>query len=164
MIRFNDRHHAFLRLAHQDLFGAEPRVAQRYQIKINVHSAVTGAGQLGGGTRESRATEVLDSGDQPGCENLQRALDEQLLQEWIADLDAGALAGLGVIEGLRGEHTDPADAVCAGRGTVQDHLVAGAGCLRQVQVFVAEHSDAQGIDQRIAEIGAVEGHLTADVG
>ena len=34
--------------------------------------------------------EILDAGNQPGREDLQRALDEQLLHEGVADLNAGA--------------------------------------------------------------------------
>ena len=71
MLRFDDGHHPFLRLAHQDLFGAERRVAERHLIEIDVHAPVAGAGQLGGGAGQPGAAQVLDAGDQPGREDLQ---------------------------------------------------------------------------------------------
>ncbi len=166
--RLDDRHHPFLRLAHQDLLRRERGVAQRDPVELDVHAAVAGAGQLGGGAGQPGAAEVLDAGDQAGREELQGALDEQLLHERVADLDAGPLGGPAVpvgigVEGLRCQHRDAADAVAAGPGAVEDHLVADAGRLGEVQVLVLEHADAQGVDQRVAEVGLVEDRLAADV-
>ncbi len=126
----DDRHHPLLRLAHQDLLRRERGVAQRDPVELDVHAAVAGAGQLGGGAGQPGAAEVLDAGDQAGREDLERALDEQLLHERVADLDAGPLGRAAPpstrLERLGGEHGDAADAVAAGAGAVQDHLVADA--------------------------------------
>ncbi len=54
---------------------------------------------------------------------------------------AGRLAGLGVVEGLGGQHGDAADAVAAGAGAEQDDLVARAGGLGQVDVLVPHDAD-----------------------
>ena len=105
----------------------------------------------------------------PGREQLERALDQQLLHERVADLDAGALGrsartvGTGV-ERLAGEHRHATDAVAAGAGAVQDHLVADPGRLGQVQVLVPQHADAEGVDQWVAGVARVEDGLPADVG
>ena len=77
---------------------------------------------------------------------------------------AGPLGRDAGVEGLGGEHRDAADAVAAGAGAVQDHLVADARRLGQVQVLVAQHADAERVDQRVAEVGLVEDRLAADVG
>ena len=69
----------------------------------------------------------------------------------------------GRLERLRGEHAHAADAVAAGLRAVQDHLVADAGRLGQVQVLVAEDADAERVDQRVAEVRRVEDRLAADV-
>ena len=159
----DDRHHPFLALAHQDLLGSQRGVAQRDPVELDVHAAVARAGQLAGRAGQAGAAEVLDAGDQSRGEELEGALDEQLLHERVADLDARPLGRTGGVEGLAGEHADPADAVAAGLGAVQDDLVADAARLGEVQVLVAEHADAQGVDERVAEIGLVEDRLAADV-
>ena len=76
----------------------------------------------------------------------------------------GRFAGPPSLEGLARQHRHPADAVAAGAGAVQDHLVADAGRLGEVQVLVPEHADAERVDQRVAEVGRVEDRLAADVG
>src|SRR5512133_971234 len=113
-----------------------------------MHAAVAGARQLRGSTRQPGAAQILNAGDQPRVEDLQRALDEQLLHEWIANLDTGAFSGgfafcaptvrvdrlsVGVVvEGLGCGQTDATGALWAGRGAIQDHLVAGASGLGEV--------------------------------
>ena len=79
-----------------------------------MHAAVAGAGQLGGRAGEAGTAEVLDAGDQAGREELEGALDEQLLHERVADLDARPLGRAAVVERLGGEDADAADAVAAG--------------------------------------------------
>ena len=68
------------------------------------------------------------------------------------------------VEGLRGEHRDPADPVEARARPEEHDLVAGAGGERQVQVLVAQHADAQRVDQRVARVARVEDDLATDVG
>ena len=104
VVGLDDRHHPLLRLAHQDLLGRERGVAQRHLVELDVHAAVAGARELGRRAREPGAAEVLDAGDQPGREDLERALDEQLLHERVADLDAGPLRRPARVEGLGREH------------------------------------------------------------
>ena len=134
-----------------------------------MHAAVARAGQLAGGAREPGAAEVLDAGDDAGGEELEGALDQQLLLEGVADLDARSLGRTGdavrsLGKRLAREHADPADAVAARLRAVQDHLVADAAGLREVQVLVAQHADAQRVDERVAEVGLVEDRLATDVG
>src|SRR6478609_6424043 len=159
----DDRAHALLRLAHEDFLGREGGVAQRHGVQLDAHTAGTRGGQLAGGAGEPGTAEVLDARDQLLLEDLQGALDEELLLERVADLDGGPLGGLGVVEGLRGEHGDAADAVATRAGAVEDHLVAGAGGLRQVDVLVLHHADAAGVDERVALVAGVEDDLAADV-
>lgn len=163
VLRLDDRAHALLRLAHEDLLGREGGVAQRHGVQLDAHAAGARGGQLGGGTGEPGAAEVLDARDELLLEDLQGALDEELLLERVADLHGGALGGLGVVEGLRGQHGDTADAVAAGAGAVEDHLVTGPGGLGQVDVLVLHHADAAGVDERVALVAGVEDDLAADV-
>ena len=62
------------------------------------------------------------------------------------------------------EHADAADAVAAGAGAEQDHLVADALGLGQPDVLVPHDADAQRVDQRVAGVAVVEEQLAADVG
>ena len=164
VVGLDDGHHPLLRLAHQDLLGSEGRVPQRHQVELDLHAAVAGTGQLGGGAGQPGAAEVLDAGDQPGGEDLEGALDEQLLHERVADLDARPLRRAALVERLGRQHRDAADAVAAGLGAVEDDLVADTGGLGQVQVLVPQHADAQRVDERVAEVGLVEDRLATDVG
>ena len=159
-----DGHHPLLRLAHQDLLRSERGVAERDQVERDVHAAVTGAGELGGRAGETGAAEVLDAGDHARGEQLERALDQQLLHERVADLDARPLGRTGLVEGLRRQDDDAADAVAAGARAVQDHLVAGAGGLGEMEVLVPEDADAERVDQAGCRRSRVEDRLAADVG
>ena len=76
----------------------------------------------------------------------------------------GRLAGPVSSKVSRGQDRDAADPVAAGLGAVEDHLVADPAGLGQVQVLVAEHPDAQRVDERVAEVARVEDDLAADVG
>ena len=125
----DDRHHPLLRLAHQDLLRRERGVAQRHPVELDVHAAVAGGGQLGGGAGQAGAAEVLDAGDQPGREQLEGALDEQLLHERVADLDAGPLGrAVAPSKVSDGQHRDAADAVAAGAW----RRTGSPGCRRPV--------------------------------
>ena len=59
-------------------------------------------------------------------EELQAALDEELLHERVADLHAGPLGLRLLLEGRAGEHGRAADAVGPGARAEQDDLVARA--------------------------------------
>ena len=163
MLGGDDRAHAFLGLAHQDLFGTQRRVAQQHPIQPDVHAAVAVAGQLAGGARDPRPTQVLDAFDESGAQDFERALDEELLHEGVAHLDAGALCGAGLVERLTGQHRHSADPVAAGTGAVEDHQVAHPLGARQVDVLVLHGAHTQRVDQRVALIGLVEDDLTTDV-
>ena len=156
-------HHAFLRLAHQDLLGSEVRVAQRDEVEIDRHAAVACGGQLGGGAGDARGPEVLDAIDDTRLEQLEGALDEQLLHERVADLHAGPLRRAGLVKGLGGQDRGSSDPVAASRRAEEDHPVAHPGGVGAVQVLVAQHPDTQRVDERVAQIGGVELHLAADV-
>ena len=158
----DDRHHALLRLAHEDHLGRE-RLAQRHQVEVDAHAAVAGRGELGGGARKTGTAEVLDALDDAGVEELEAALDEHLLHERVADLHGGALGGAAVVEGVGREDGGAADAVAAGAGAEEHYLVARARSVRQVEVLVAQHADAEGVDERVRLVDAVEDGLAADV-
>ena len=97
-------------------------------------------------------------------EQFQRALDEQLLGERVADLHGRALARPALVEALGGQHTHAADAVATGQRAVQNHQVAGPARAGHVDVVVAHRPDAQRVDQRIRLVAGIEDRLAADIG
>ena len=160
----DDRHHPLLRLAHEDLLGGEARIAQRHDVEGDVHAAVAGGGQFGCGARQAGGAEVLQGVDHPRLEQFERALDEQLLHERVAHLDARPLARLGGVEALGCEDRRTADAVTSGGRAVHDDEVAHAVGGGVLEVVVPQHPDAQRVDQRVARVTVIEDHLAADVG
>ncbi len=101
-------------------------------------------------------------------EEVERALDEQLLPERVADLDRRPLAGPAgpvprAVEALAGQDADPTDPVAAGPRAEQHDEVALAGRAGQVQVLVPQGPDAQRVNQRVALVAGVEVDLAADV-
>ncbi len=159
----DDGHHPFLRLAHQDLFGGQRGVAKQHLVEFDVHAPVTRGRQFGGRARDPGGAEVLDTAHDTGREQFEGALDQQFLHERIADLNAGPLGRAVLVEGDRGQDRGAADAVAAGAGAVEDHQVPRADRLGEMEVLMTEYADAQGVDQRVAEVGLVEDHLAADV-
>ena len=51
--------------------GESDGVAQRHEVELDVHAAVAGGGELGGGAGEPGPAEVLDADDEVGGEELQ---------------------------------------------------------------------------------------------
>ena len=158
------RAHAFLRLAHQDFFRCQRGVAQRHSVEHDVHASVAVAGQFAGSTGDSSTAKILDAFYQASVQDLKGAFDQEFLHEWIADLNAGPLGGATLIEGLRREHADSADAVATSPGAVENDLVSDPAGIREVDILVPHRADAQSVDQRVAQVRRVEDDLTADVG
>ena len=108
--------------------GAHRRLAQRDQVEVDRHA---GAGRRGGLRQRAGqpgAAQVLDADDQVEVVDLQACLDEQLLQERVADLHARpARARCPASKRGAGEHRDAADAVAAGLGPDEHHDVARPG-------------------------------------
>ena len=143
--RLDDRHHALLRLAHQDFRWPERRVAQRHGVEPDPHAAAAGRGELGGGAGHARRAEILNARHQAVTVELEAALDQQLLQERVAHLDAGPLGRVpvtGPAEGRAGQDRRAADAVGPGPRAEQYDLVAGPVGGGQLEVPVPHHPDA----------------------
>ncbi len=163
LLRGDDRHHPLLGFAHEDLLRRERGVAQQHVVEGDVHAALAVGGELGGGAGDAGGAEVLDALDDLGGEQLEAALDEDLLRERVAHLHGRALGRLGVVEGLRGEDRGAADPVAAGARPEQHDLVAHARSVGQSDVVVAQHSHGERVDERVALVDGVEDDLAADV-
>ena len=164
LVRSDDGTHALLRLAHQDLFRAQCRIAQQYSIQPHVHATVTVGGEFAGGARDTGTTEVLNPLDQSGMQHFEGGLDQEFLHERIAHLHAGALGWAFVVEGFRGQNRYAPDAIAAGAGAVEHHQIAHALRARQVNVLVSHGANTQGVHQWVARVGLVEDDFPSDVG
>ena len=114
--------------------------------------------------REPRRAQVLQRGQQPAVEQVERALDQLLAGERVADLHARPLVRRALVEALRGQHGGAADAVAAGLRPVEHDQVARAGGLRARQLLGGQQADAHRVDQRVVLVGVVELDLAAHVG
>ncbi len=164
VVRRHDGAHALLRLAHEDLLRRERGIAQQDAVEPDVHAALAVGRQLAGGAGDAGAAEVLDALHESGVQHLEGGLDQELLHERIADLNAGSLRRAAFGERLRREDRDSADPVAAGAGAVQDDEVAHALGAGEVDVLVPHRPHAQCVDQRVAEVRRVEHDLATDVG
>ena len=101
--------------------------------------------------------------DQPARGQLERALDQLLARERVADLHARPLVLVALVEVLRGQHARPADAVAPGRGAEEHDEVARAGGARAHELVRAQQADAERVDERVVAVGGVEDRLAGDV-
>ena len=97
-------------------------------------------------------------------DELEAGLDELLLGERVADLDARALLLEGLVELLAGEHAGAADAVAAGLGADEHDVVADAAGDGAHDAVGADHAGAHGVDQAVALVAGLEVDLAADGG
>ena len=123
----DDAEHPLLRLGDHDLERLEVGLAQRDLRDVDLDADLALGRHLGGRRREAGRAEVLQRDEQPLLEQLERALEQLLLLERIADLDRRALVLVGVAELGRREHGRAADPVAAGRGAEEHEHVADAG-------------------------------------
>ena len=100
----------------------------------------------------------------PAFEQLERALEQLLLLERIADLDGRALRGVELVELGRREHRRAADAVAAGARAEQQHDVADPGGRRADQVVLLDQPQAHRVDEAVCLVGVLEVDLAADGG
>ena len=125
--RLHDRAHPLLRLGDHDLERLHVLLAQRHPRQVDVQSDAAPAAISDGGRGQPGRAQVLQRRQQPPVEQLERALDQFLAHERVADLDAGPLVGGALVEALRGQHAGAADAVAAGLRAVQHQQVADPG-------------------------------------
>ena len=157
----DDGGHALLRLRDHDLERLHPGLAQRHRVELDLEPDLAARGHLRERRREPRGAEILQRDDERG--KLERALEQLLARERVADLHRGALVGAVLVEILRGQDARPADAVAARGGAEEHDQVADARGARAHQLVGAQEADAERVDERVVAVGGVEDRLTADV-
>ena len=164
LARLDDAQHPLLRLGDHDLERLHVGLAQRdaADVEIDPHAALgrhlrRRRGQPGG-------AEVLERDQQPGVEQLERALEQLALLERVADLHGRALGAVLVAELGAGQHGGPADPVAARARAEQHHDVADPGRGAPDQLVGLDQADAHGVDQAVLLVRALEVDLAADRG
>ena len=163
LLRAHHRHHAFLRLGHEDLARVKRGVAEQNVIEPHVHAARAVRSKLARGTRDACGAKVLDALNDIGRKEFEAALDEHLLHEGVAHLHRGALGGHAVFKGLRGKDRGAADAVATRTRAKEHHLVTNASGLGKVDLLVLHHTHAQRIDEGIALIRGIKRRSATDI-
>ena len=159
----DDGGHALLRLRDHDLERLHPLLAERHRLELDLEADPAARGHLGERGRKARGAQVLQRDDERAAGELERALEQLLAGEGIADLHRGTLLGALLVEVLRREDAGPADAVAPGERAVEDDLVADAGSGGPHELIGLEHPQRHRVDERVVTVGGVEDGLAADV-
>ena len=148
--------------------GSMPSFAPRHGGHVDVHADTAAPGRLARRARQSGPAEVLDPDHELAIEEFETGLDQPLLLEGIADLDARALGviGLDVVAGEagRGQNDHAANAVTPGAAPEEDSQVARARRNPEHQPIGRQRAHAQHIDQGVLGVTRVEGQLSPTVG
>ena len=131
---------------------------------VEVDADLALGGHLGRGGGEPGGAEVLQRDEQVAVEQLERALEQLLLLERVADLDRRALGGVELAELGGGEHRRAADAVAARARAEQEHDVADARGGRADQAVLVDQPEAHRVDEAVLLVGVLEVDLAAHGG
>ena len=160
----DDRQHALLALADHDLPRLHVGLAQRHAVGVDVEAHVALARHLRAGAGEAGGAEVLHAHHELAVDELEARLDELLLGERVADLDARALLLERLVELLAGEHAGAADAVAAGLGADEHHVVADAAGDGAHDAVGADEAGGERVDEAVALVAGLEVDLAAHGG
>ena len=152
----DDAQHPLLGLRDHDLERLHVGLAQRHLADVEVDPDLALGGHLGRRGGEAGGAEVLERDEQVAVEQLQRALEQLLLLERVADLDRRALGGVELAELGRGEHRRAADAVAARARAEQQHDVADARGRRLHQAVLVDQPEAHRVDEAVLLVGVLE--------
>ena len=83
--------HAFLRFAQHDLVRGHAGFALRHQVEFDFQANAAPPAHLASGAGQPGRAHILNADDGAGLHGFQTGFEQQLFQEWIADLHVGAL-------------------------------------------------------------------------
>ena len=118
-------------------------------------------GELAGSAGQPGRAQILDGGNAGELVEPQARLGQQLLEEWVADLDGRPALGGPLVHLDRGEGR-PVNAVASGVGADQEHDVTGPIRAGTAQPVVRNQADAHGVDDGVVGVAAIEMDLAAD--
>ncbi len=154
--------HPLLRLRDHDLEGLHVGLAEGHARNVEVDSHAALRRHLRRARGQSRGAQVLERAQSLALEQLQAALEQLLLLERVADLDARPLGLVPLVELGAREHRRPTDAVPAGARAEQHHGVADARGGAADQPVVPRDPQAHGVHEAVLLVGRLEVDLAAD--
>ena len=140
-------------------------LAQRHLGHVDVEPDLALRRHLRRARGEPGRAEVLERDEHAAVEQLEAALEQLLLLERVADLDARPLGGVVLGQLGAGEHRRAADPVAAGARAHQHQQVARrpSAALR-ISRSAAAMPDAHRVDEAVLLVGGLEVDLAADRG
>src|SRR5919201_340324 len=116
--RLDDGYHPLLTLGNHDLPRLEIVLTHRHAVEVDVDAGAV-AGHLGQRRSEPGGAAVLEGGNEPGVDELERGFDQLLASKRIADLHRRPLLLGTLSELLAREYAGTADSVATRRGAVE---------------------------------------------
>jgi hypothetical protein len=158
--RLQRHEHALLTFREHEFVGAHARLAGGDRVDVDLDARAALGGHLDGRRGEAGGAHVLDADDGVGLHKFEAGLDEELLEEGVADLHGGA-ALLSVVAELGGRHGRAVDAVAAGLGPDIDDGAPRSSGGGGEDTVLAGHTYAHGVDEDVAVVTRVEIRLAA---
>jgi hypothetical protein len=106
----------------------------------------------------------LDTFDNFVGKEFETTLDQNFFCERVTDLNGWALSRPTLVEGFTGQNRRPTDSIPTCSGPEQDHLVASALSAGEMEIFVAQYSHRECIDERVLLVDRVEPGFPANIG
>ena len=153
--------HALLGLGEHHLVGREPGFAQRHLVEVEHEADLAARGHLEDRAREPGGAHVLDRDDRRRAHRLEAGLEQDLLDERVADLHGRLLLLALGVERLR-SHRGAVDAVAAGATAGVEDRVARPRGLGLEDALAARDAQREGVDQDVLVVAGVEAGLAAD--
>ena len=147
--------HPLLRLRQEDLVGGHPRLALRRPVEVHPHPAPAPGGDFGGGTGQPGGAHVLDGDQRVALHEFEAGLQQEFLQERVADLHRGPL-GLRLVVERRGGHRRALDAVAAGLRPDAVHRMPRRLRPGAEQPVRRRETQREGVHQRVQRVAVLE--------
>ena len=150
--------HPLLGFREQILISRHPLFAGRHLVEIELHADIALGRHLGTTAGETSCPHVLGSHHITALKRLQTGFNQTFFQEGITHLHSRSIVERGGTELSTGKTGSP-HAVAACGATDIDDGIADAGGPRFDNVLGLHQTQCHGIDQWIAAVGGIKGHL-----
>ena len=152
----HDDEHALLRFAQQNLVRRHVGCALRHLGQIDLDAGTAAGRCLAGGAGQAGCAHVLYSRDRAGRQQLEAGFHAEFLHERIAHLHSAALLLGRFLGQILRRKRRAGQAVAPGRRADVKHRVAHALGRPACHLAVAQHPEAEGVNERISFIRGVK--------
>ena len=144
-------------------YGRHASFALRHAVEFDLGADVATRSHLASRASQARRTHVLDANDRAGLHGFEASFEQQLFEEWIADLNVGTLRFGGFAEFFAG-HGRAVNAVASGFRPHINHRIAFARGLCIKDLIAPHQAQGERIHQRITRIARLKFSFSAEVG